>query len=74
MKCIVCRQGETNRGEAAATLQRGDTTVIIKGVPAEVCDNCGEYYRSDKIAEQVLSMAEEAVTKNPEVEIVRFAA
>ncbi len=74
MKCLVCRQGETNPGETTVTLQRGDTTVIIKGVPAEVCDNCGEYYLSDKIAEKVLSIAEEAVNKNTELEILRFAA
>jgi YgiT-type zinc finger domain-containing protein len=56
------------------TLQRGDTTVIIKDVPAQVCENCGEYYLNDEITERVLSMAEEAVKKNVEVEILRFAA
>jgi hypothetical protein len=26
------------------TLQRGATTVILKGVPAAIYGNCGEYY------------------------------
>ncbi len=74
MRCVLCKQGETLFGRVTVTLQRGDTTVIIKDVPAEVCENCGEYYLTEKITEQVLSMAEEAVNKNVEVEILRFAA
>ena len=74
MRCVLCKQGETNPGRVTVTLQRRDTTVIIKDVPAEVCENCGEYYLTENITGQVLSMAEEAVKKNVEVEILRFAA
>lgn len=74
MRCILCKQGNTKSGMVTVTLQRGDTIVIIKGVPAQVCENCGRYYLNDEITERVLSMAEEAVKKNVEVEILRFAA
>ena len=57
-----------------ATLQRGETTVILKGVPADVCENCGEYYLSEAVTDQVLTRAEEAVKSGAEVEILRFAA
>jgi hypothetical protein len=56
------------------TLQRGETTVILKGVPAEICENCGEYYLSDDMTGQVLERAEAAVKSGAEVEILRFAA
>lgn len=72
--CTVCKQGEAHPGQVTVTLQRGETTVIIKGVPAQVCENCGEYYLDEAITERVLSMAEDAVRKNVEVEILRFAA
>jgi YgiT-type zinc finger domain-containing protein len=74
MKCLFCKQGETTPGQVTVTLQRGDTTVILKNVPAEVCQNCGEYYLSDSITDQVLKKAERAVNNGAEVEIVRFAA
>jgi YgiT-type zinc finger domain-containing protein len=74
MRCILCRHGESKPGLVTVTLQRGETTVIIKEVPAEVCENCGEYYLDEGITERILSMAEEAVAKNVEVEILRFAA
>jgi hypothetical protein len=48
--------------------------VIIKDVPAEICDNCGEYYLDSDIAGNVLELAENAVQRKSEVEILRFAA
>jgi YgiT-type zinc finger domain-containing protein len=58
----------------AVTLQRGETTVILKNAPTEVCQNCGEYYLSEAVTDQVLKKAETAVQNGAEVEIVRFAA
>ena len=74
MKCVICKQGETRPGKIIATLQRGETTIILKGVPAEVCDNCGEYYLSEQITGAVLERAEVAARKGAEVEILQFAA
>ena len=74
MKCVLCKHGETRPGEATVTLQRGATTVILKGVPADVCQNCGEYYLSDQVAGEVLERAEAAVNSGAEVEILRYAA
>ena len=74
MKCTFCKQGTTNPGSVTVTLSRHDTIVVIRNVPAEVCENCNEYFLSEKATEQVLSRAEEAVEKGVEVEILRYAA
>ncbi len=74
MRCLICKHGGTHPGNTTVTLLRGETVVIIKDVPAQVCENCGEYYLEDAITDRVLLMAEEAVKKNAEVEILRFAA
>ena len=74
MNCVVCKHGETRPGQVTVTLQRGDATVILKQVPAEVCQNCGEYYLSGTVTGQVMSKAEAAVKSGAEVEILRFAA
>jgi len=34
MTCAICKHSETAPGEVAVTLQRGETTIIIKRVPA----------------------------------------
>ena len=74
MKCIFCKQGEIFSGEATVTLHRGQTTVIIKAVPAEICENCGEYFLSEQVSRKILKKAEKAVESGVEVEILRFAA
>jgi len=74
LSCVICRNGKTLSGHVTVTLQRGETTVILKRVPADVCDNCGEYYLSSEVAAQVLERAELAVKSGAEVEILRFAA
>jgi YgiT-type zinc finger domain-containing protein len=74
MKCPICRQGETNPGLVTVHLQRGETTVIFKQIPAEVCENCGEYYLTQSVTDRLLTRAEEAVKNGAEVEILRFAA
>ena len=74
MTCVICRHGETRPGSITVTLQREGATIIFKSVPAEVCENCGEYYLSEAVSEQLLQRAEQAVRSGAELEILRFAA
>ncbi|MBE9218779.1 MULTISPECIES: type II toxin-antitoxin system MqsA family antitoxin [Nostocales] len=74
MKCVICKHGETKPGLVTVTLERDECIIVLKKVPAEICDNCGEYYLSDAVTEQVLEKAELAITKGAELEIIRYAA
>ena len=74
MKCQICKNGELSAGTTTVSLTRGESTVVIKAVPAEVCDNCGEYYLSEKVTRQVYAIADDAVRSGAEVEVLRFAA
>ena len=74
MTCLFCRQGQTHPGRATVVLQRDETVVIFKDVPADVCENCGEYYLSESITGELLERAEKAIQNGAEVEILRFAA
>ena len=74
MKCVICKTGETEPGGVTVTLQRGETTVLIKDTPADVCQNCGEYYLDEAVTRKVYGQAEQAVRRHTEVEILRYAA
>jgi YgiT-type zinc finger domain-containing protein len=74
MNCVICKTGELQPGRATVTLQRSGTTVVIKEVPADICDNCGEYYLSDEMSARALAIADDAVRKGTEVEVLRWAA
>lgn len=74
MKCVICKQGQVQEGTATVTLERGPTTVVIKDVPAEVCENCGEYYLSETVTQRIEQLAEQAVQHGAVLEILRYAA
>jgi YgiT-type zinc finger domain-containing protein len=44
MKCLLCRTGETKPGITTETYEIGGTVVVVRGVPAAVCEQCGESY------------------------------
>jgi hypothetical protein len=52
-------------------LERNNTVVIVKGVAAAICDNCGEYCLAEKIAGRVFAQAGDAVQGKAEVSIVK---
>jgi YgiT-type zinc finger domain-containing protein len=74
MKCLFCKQGDTHPGQVTVVLERGETIVIFKDVPGDVCENCGEYYLSADVTGELLERAEAAIRNGAEVEILRFAA
>ena len=74
MTCVLCKNGETRPGTVTVTLERGKTVVVVRDVPAEVCENCGEYYLDSSVAQEVYQRAEAAVARNAEVEILHYAA
>lgn len=74
MQCVLCKHRTTHLGNVTVTLERDSCIVIIKDVPADICENCGEYYLSQSITAAVLSRAEQSIDRQSEVEILRFAA
>lgn len=74
MKCVVCKNGETQSGETNVTLTRGPTTAVFKKVPAEVCQNCGEAYVDDGVTGELLSLAEDIADKGVEVDVRTYRA
>lgn len=74
MKCTICKTGTTQPGITTVTLQRGNSVVVIRDVPAEICEDCGEYYLDEVTARRVYATAEQGFARHVEVEIQRYAA
>ena len=74
MKCVICKNGETEPGTTSILLERGKTTLVIKNVPAEVCQICGEGYVDEDTTERLLQMAEEATKLGVQVDIRQYIA
>ncbi len=72
MDCVICKNGTTQDGQVTVTLERNGSIIAIKDVPAQVCNNCGEYYLDSEMTKEVLEKAEEAILKGVEIEVIRM--
>lgn len=74
MKCVICKKGETQPGTSTVTLERDTATLVVKLVPARVCQNCGEAYMDEKTTSRLLKTAEEAARAGVRVDLRDYAA
>lgn len=74
MKCVICKKGYTARGRATITLNRNGTTLVVKNVPAEVCQNCGEEYVDSKTTASILKTAEKTSMQGTIVDVREYKA
>ena len=74
MTCAICKTGQTFPGVGTITLERNETTIVFKKVPAEVCDNCGERYYEEDVTQNLLKTAEEASSAGVQVEVREYVS
>jgi len=72
MKCAFCG-GDVKAGKATVSVDTGERVVVVRSVPARVCDQCGEEWLSDKSAEAVEKVVKKAKRDRAEVEVVALA-
>lgn len=72
MKCVVCKNGETQLGRTTVTLERNGGTLVVRGVPAQVCANCGEAYVDAEVTRSLLQAARDALREGVQVDVREF--
>lgn len=61
MKCVICKTGDLQPQSASVTVDRQGALLVVQGVPALVCDNCGERYFEDAVSARLLELTEETL-------------
>ena len=74
MKCPICRTGEIAAGVATVTLERDESTLVVRGVPARVCANCGEEYVEEAESTRLQAAGEEAARSGVKVGVRDYIA
>jgi YgiT-type zinc finger domain-containing protein len=74
MKCVICKQAELRPGKVTVTLEREGSTLVFKGVPAQVCPNCGEEYVDEKVSAQLLKRADALAKEGAQVDVREYVA
>ena len=72
MVCSTCKIGTPEPATTTIMLERDGILVILKNVPARICDNCGERYFDSATTRQTLTEAESAFRDGAELEVKRF--
>ncbi len=74
MNCVICRNGKVDPGSTTVTLEREGLVLVVKGVPARVCENCGEEYLDEAVSNHLLQMGEEAALIGVKVDVRDYVA
>ena len=72
MECVICKNGTTEEGKATVTLELEGSIIAIKEVPAQICNNCGEYYLSEDMTKLVLKKAQDAFEMGVEIKVIKM--
>lgn len=72
--CFLCKNDELRSGITDTSLTRGDVAMVVKGVPAQVCTNCGEAYLERAVYERLKAEFKAAETAGVEFMARRYAA
>jgi len=72
MKCVICKNGTTHKGKVTVTLENNGSIILIKDVPAHICDICEHYFLDETISAEVLKRGNEGLLKGAELEIIRL--
>lgn len=71
MNCFICK-GTLEKKKVNYIVDLGETIIIIKGVPAKVCEQCGEQYFDDKTSENIEAIVNQLKRLPMEVSIVNY--
>ena len=74
MSSDFCHQGETQPGTTTVTFSRDGFTLVVNGVPADVCENCGEAHVDEATTEEPLRLARELRQPGTSVVVRDFSA
>lgn len=74
MKCVICKTGETKPQTATFTIERDGHTYVLRDVPAEVCQQCGEPYFDEGVTAKVLAQVEQATKSGADVAVLKYRA
>ena len=73
MKCVICNLGTTHPGTTTMTLERENSTLVVKQVPALVCENCGEAWLDEDTVDRLESLLETMVSNGTEIALQKYA-
>ena len=73
MRCVICKHGELEPGVTSILFEQVGCTIVMKEVPANICNTCGESYVDDKVAQKLLDQVNTAVHQGIVVDVRKYS-
>ncbi len=73
MQCRHCPTGQLLPGTTTKTFERGSTLLIVRDIPADVCDTCSAAMFTGPVTERLLELLEDAIQVRAQVLVRTFA-
>ncbi len=74
MNCSICRNGICGNGFTEELFNKNGKLIILKNLPALICDNCGAKFFDETTSKLILSKLKELKDHDSELEIVNLKA
>ena len=74
MLCVVCKHGETAPGTTTVTVDRNNVVIVLRHVPADICQNCGADYTRGDVMSTIEHIVETATNAGALVEVREYRA
>jgi YgiT-type zinc finger domain-containing protein len=72
MECVICKAGNMYEGKVTVTLEKNGSIILIKEVPAHICDVCEHYYLDEQTTAEVLKRGSAGLLKGAELEVMKL--
>ena len=72
--CVVCENGTLEISTFTKTREQADTTLIVKDVPALLCDTCGDVTYTRAIGQRLDALLDAAVAADRTTLVQSFDA
>ena len=72
MKCWKCHNGVYKAQKVNVKLERNASMVIVKNVPAKVCDECGDTTYTSTTVDSMHELANHALENGFEISVVQM--
>lgn len=67
--CPLCG-GNKKSGKTTYSVDLGSSVVVVRNVPARICNQCGEVWIDSETAKKLEDLSQEAKDKGTQVEVV----
>lgn len=71
MNCVLCKS-DLKRGNVNHVVDLEDKIIVIKEVPANICEQCGEYFLDNEVALNIETFIEKAKKNKAEILVVKY--